>query len=59
MPALWIAHVKVNDEDAYGKYAALAGPAIAKYGGRFIARAPRYVQLEGCLLYTSPSPRDA
>ena len=47
MPALWIGHVTVNDEDAYGKYAALAGPAIAKYGGKFIARGGRYIQLEG------------
>lgn len=47
MGALWIAHVTVTDEDAYGKYAALAGPAIAKHGGRFIARGGRYVQLEG------------
>ena len=47
MGALWIAHVTVNDEEAYGKYAALAGPAIAKHGGRFIARGGRYVQLEG------------
>jgi uncharacterized protein (DUF1330 family) len=47
MPALWIAHVTVTDEDAYGKYAALAGPAIAKHGGAFIARGGRFVQLEG------------
>lgn len=47
MPALWIAHVTVTDEEAYGRYAALAGPAIAMHGGRFIARAGRYVQLEG------------
>ncbi|GHE85575.1 hypothetical protein GCM10016455_00960 [Aliiroseovarius zhejiangensis] len=47
MPALWIAHVTVTDDDAYGKYAALAGPAIAKHGGHFIARGGRYVQLEG------------
>jgi len=47
MPALWIAHVTVTDEEAYGKYAALAGPAIAKHGGQFIARGGRYVQLEG------------
>jgi uncharacterized protein (DUF1330 family) len=45
--ALWIAHVKVTDADAYGKYAALAGPAIAKHGGVFLARGGRYVQLEG------------
>ncbi|WP_371060366.1 DUF1330 domain-containing protein [Rhodosalinus sp. 5P4] len=47
MPALWIAHVTVTDPEAYGKYAELAGPAIAKHGGQFIARGERYVQLEG------------
>jgi len=48
MPAaLWIAHVKVLDAEAYGKYAALAGPAIAAHGGVFLARGTRYVQLEG------------
>ena len=45
--ALWIAHVKVLDVEAYGKYAALAGPAIASHGGVFLARGGRYVQLEG------------
>lgn len=35
------------DADAYGKYAALAGPAIAAHGGYFLARSGRYVQLEG------------
>lgn len=47
MGALWIAHVTVTDSDAYGRYAELAGPAIAKHGGSFIARGGRYVQLEG------------
>lgn len=47
MPALWIAHVNVTDAEAYGKYAELAGPAIAEHGGEFIARGGRYVQLEG------------
>ena len=47
MPALWIAHVLVTDEEAYGRYAKLAGPAIAEHGGAFIARGGRYVQLEG------------
>ena len=45
--ALWIAHVEVMDPEAYGRYAALAGPAIAAHGGAFLARAGRYVQLEG------------
>ncbi len=47
MGALWIAHVTVTNADAYGKYAELAGPAIAKHGGEFIARGGRFVQLEG------------
>jgi uncharacterized protein (DUF1330 family) len=47
MPALWIAHVTVTDENAYGKYAKLAGPAIAAHGGEFLARGARFVQLEG------------
>lgn len=47
MGALWIAHVTVTDPEAYGRYAALAGPAIAKHGGTFIARGGRFVQLEG------------
>lgn len=47
MGALWIAHVTVTDAEAYGKYAELAGPAIAKHGGTFVARGGRFVQLEG------------
>lgn len=47
MTALWIAQVEVKDPEAYGRYAALAGPAIAAHGGSFLARAGRYVQLEG------------
>ena len=45
--ALWIAHVHVTDPDAYGKYAAGAGPAIAAHGGVFLARGGKYIQLEG------------
>lgn len=47
MTALWIAHVHVTDAEAYGRYAALAGPAIAAHGGVFLARGGRYKQLEG------------
>ncbi|QDL92483.1 DUF1330 domain-containing protein [Paroceanicella profunda] len=48
MPAgYWIAHVAVTDEEAYGRYAKLAGPAIALHGGAFLARGGRYVSLEG------------
>lgn len=47
MPALWIAHVTVTNDEAYAKYVALATDVIAEHGGRFIARGGRYVQLEG------------
>jgi uncharacterized protein (DUF1330 family) len=45
--AYWIAHVEVTDPEAYGRYAGLATDAIAKHGGEFLARATRYVTLEG------------
>jgi uncharacterized protein (DUF1330 family) len=45
--AYWIAHVHVTNEEAYSKYAAIATDAIAQHGGRFLARAGRYEQLEG------------
>lgn len=47
MTALWIAHVNVTDAEAYGRYARLAGPVIAEFGGQFLARGSRYRQLEG------------
>lgn len=45
--ALWIAHVTVTDDAAYGKYAAIATEAIAAHGGVFLARGGRYIQKEG------------
>ena len=47
MGALWIAHVTVTDDEAYGRYAKLATKAIAAHGGKFTARGGRFVQLEG------------
>ncbi|MEM1386999.1 MAG: DUF1330 domain-containing protein [Pseudomonadota bacterium] len=47
MSALWIAHVTVTDDEAYGKYAAIATEAIAAHGGVFLARGGRYTVLEG------------
>lgn len=48
MPAAyWIAHVEVTDAEAYGRYAALATDAIQSFGGVFLARSGRHVQLEG------------
>ncbi|MCA1776422.1 MAG: DUF1330 domain-containing protein [Loktanella sp.] len=45
--ALWIAHVKVTDAEAYGRYAALATDAIAAHGGVFLARGGSFETLEG------------
>ena len=45
--AFWIAHVAVHDDDAYGRYAAIATEAIAAHGGEFLARGGRYRQMEG------------
>jgi len=47
MVAYWIGRVRVTDAEGYGKYAALAGPAIEKHGGKFLARGGRLVTLEG------------
>jgi len=47
MSALWIAHVNVTDEAAYGEYARRATDAIASHGGVFLARGGAYEQLEG------------
>ena len=47
MTALWIAHVKVTDDAAYGEYARCATSAIADHGGVFLARGGAYEQLEG------------
>tara|TARA_R110002167_G_scaffold202616_1_gene406418 strand:+ start:23862 stop:24149 length:288 start_codon:yes stop_codon:yes gene_type:complete len=47
MSALWIAHVMVTDEAAYGEYAKRATVAIAGHGGVFLARGGKFEQLEG------------
>jgi uncharacterized protein (DUF1330 family) len=39
--------INVHNADEYAKYAALAGPAVAKYGGEFLARAGKCVTKEG------------
>jgi len=40
-------HIDVHNAEEYAKYAALAGPAVAKYGGEFLARGGEYVHMEG------------
>lgn len=47
MTAYWMTRVNVTDADEYGRYAELAGPAIEKHGGRFLARGGKTVSLEG------------
>jgi uncharacterized protein (DUF1330 family) len=47
MSAYWVSRVHVTDAETYGKYAALAGPAIEKHGGVFLARGGAQVILEG------------
>lgn len=47
MPAYVIADMNVTDPAGYEEYKRLAPPAIAKYGGRYIARAGETTVLEG------------
>lgn len=42
-----IVQVDVHDADEYAKYAALAGPAVAQYGGEFLARGGEVAIMEG------------
>ena len=47
MTVYTMAHIDVHDAEKYGKYAELAGPAVAKYGGEFLARGGETVVREG------------
>ena len=47
MPALWIAHVDVADEETYGEYIKVASVVVPEHGGSFIARGGRFIQFEG------------
>ena len=47
MAALWIAHVDVEDADAYGEYIEVASVVIPEHGGVFIARGGKVVHFEG------------
>jgi len=42
-----VVQVDVTDAEAYGEYAKLAGPAVAKFGGEFLARGGAVEVLEG------------
>ena len=43
----WMAMVTITDPDTYPQYVAANGPALEKYGGRFLVRAGRNEQPEG------------
>lgn len=47
MPAYVIVDVDVRDPERYERYKELAPPAIARYGGRFLARGGETDVLEG------------
>ena len=40
-------HIDGDDAEEDAKYAALAGPAVAKYGGEFLARGGKCLHMEG------------
>lgn len=47
MPAYVVLDVEVQDPKVYEQYKELAPPAIAAYGGRYLARGGRTQTLEG------------
>lgn len=47
MVAYCMVQITVHDADEYAKYVALAGPAVTKYGGKFLARGGKSVTKEG------------
>lgn len=47
MVAYCMVHIDVHNDEEYAKYAALAGPAVAQYGGAFLARGGKAVIKEG------------
>jgi uncharacterized protein (DUF1330 family) len=47
MTAYMISLIDVRDPEQYKEYQKRAGPALAKYGGRFIVRGGKYEVVEG------------
>ncbi|GHA40851.1 hypothetical protein GCM10008927_01350 [Amylibacter ulvae] len=48
MPAAYcMVQINVHNAEEYAKYAELAGPAVAKFGGEFLARGGRCLTKEG------------
>jgi uncharacterized protein (DUF1330 family) len=47
MPAYSLAMVTISDRKKYEEYRSIAGPAMAKYGGKFVCRGTELVVMEG------------
>ncbi len=47
--AYLVAHIRVHDKEAFEKFKAMSGPAIADYGGRVLVRNPSPDHREGDL----------
>ena len=47
--AYLIAHIRVHDKEKFAEFAAMAGPCIAQYGGRILAKGPHADHREGDL----------
>ncbi|MCO4824829.1 MAG: DUF1330 domain-containing protein [Amylibacter sp.] len=47
MAVYTMAHIDVQNDEEYAKYAVLAGPAVEKFGGKFLARGGETVVMEG------------
>lgn len=43
----WITLCHITDQENYGEYIKLAGPAIERHGGKFLARGGDQAKLEG------------
>ncbi|RDL45573.1 DUF1330 domain-containing protein [Marinomonas piezotolerans] len=47
MKGYWIAHVEVQDADAYQNYLAKAPAALAAHGAKMLSRGENFTMLEG------------
>ena len=57
--AYLVAHIRVHDKEAFEKFKAMSGPAIADHGGRVLVRNPSPDHREGDLRgITRHSPDD-
>jgi uncharacterized protein (DUF1330 family) len=46
-PVYLFCNIEVTDPERYRDYIALAGPAVARYGGRYLVRGPAPEVMEG------------